>query len=101
MVQNVANVATGTTIVSGAATGTHRLVVESPNTYGFIAENATVFGVFLTTAMFAVAVLFHILNYRISRQRLFIAIEDSERGIKQNISDDELKMLKQWCDRRR
>ena len=101
MVQNVANAATGTAIVSGTVTGTHQLIVEDSTPYGFIAENAPVIGVFLTVIMIALALLFHILNYRISRQRLFIAIEDSEKGIKQNIPDEDLKMLKQWCDRRR
>ncbi|MBW1725994.1 MAG: hypothetical protein JRJ62_00150 [Deltaproteobacteria bacterium] len=87
MVQNTANTATGVAVASGM--------------YGFVSENAPVFGIFLTMLSIIIATIFYMLNYRINRQRLMITIEDSERGIKQNISDDELKMLKQWCDRRR
>jgi len=96
MVQNVANVATGVTIVTGTAT-----VVEDLTPYGFIAENAPVFGVFISALSFAIAVIFYALNYQLGRRRLMIAVEDSERGIRQNIPDEDLKMLKKWCDRRR
>ena len=101
MVQSVANVATGTAIVSGTVTGTQHLIVKDSTPYGFIAENAPVFGVAISLLSFVIAVLFYSLNYQLGRRRLMIAIEDSERGVKQNIPDEDLKMLKQWCDRRR
>lgn len=79
--QQIANGATGIGVGSGV--------------YAFLSQNTDVIALGFTAAMFFVALTFYILNYRLNRKRLRIALESAENGEgERRLSADELAALK-------
>ncbi len=80
MQQNIAN-----TAATAGGTG---------GMFMFLSDNAPVFGLILTAVSICIAWRYYHLNYKLNYARLRIAIEDSENGVAQSFTDEDLKMYK-------
>lgn len=87
VMQNIANTATGATVAGGGFSAS----------YAWITSHAPVIGLTLTAISLCVALLFYVLNYRLNRKRLLIAIENNSNT---GLSEEDRIELKKMLDRR-
>ena len=88
VMQHVGNGATGIGLSAGA--------------YGFLAQNSAVISLGIAAAMFVVALTFYVLNYRLNRKRLFLAVDAAAQGkAERRLSPEDLASVQALLDKHR
>ena len=88
VLQQVGNGATGIGLSAGA--------------YSFLAQNSDVISLGIAAAMLVIAVVFYVLNYRLNRKRLALAVDAAAQGkAERRLSPDDLATVQTLLDKHR
>ena len=86
VLQQVGNGATGIGLGAGA--------------YSFLTQNSDVISLGIATTMLIVAILFYILNYRLNRKRLSLAVDAAAQGkAERRLSNEDLTTVQMLLDK--
>lgn len=81
-------------VIHQAASGATGVGIGS-GIFAFISQNTSIIALCFTAGMFFLALTFHILNYRINRKQLLMAIEAAEKGNEERrLTSEELLTVK-------
>jgi hypothetical protein len=84
--QQVGNGATGLGLGAGA--------------YGFLTQNSDVISLGIAASMLVIAVIFYVLNYRLNRKRLALAVDAAAHGkAERRLSPEDLATVKVLLDK--